>query len=281
MVLASAGRCDKMRAALLSVNQEIENMSRLAGKVAIVTGGARGMGEATVRLFVENGAKVVIGDVLDEDGQALADELGDAADFVHMDVSQQQDWDNAIARAQSFGDYNVLVNNAAILHMASITDTSEEDYLRVVRVNQLGTFLGIRSSIEPMKAAGGGSIVNVSSIDGLHSAAGLCAYSSSKWAVRGLTKNAAIELGQYGIRVNSVHPGGIWTAMGGKGSMSEEEMSQSVYSEFPIPRVGRPEEVAYVSLFLATDEASYSTGSEFVADGGWFTGMRKPGMPCS
>jgi 3alpha(or 20beta)-hydroxysteroid dehydrogenase len=257
-------------------------MGRMTGKVAIVTGGARGMGGATARLFVENGGQVVIADVLDEVGQALADELGDAAVFCHMDVTQQQDWYSAIAAAQALGPLNVLVNNAAVVLLSSIVDTTEEDFMRLVSINQLGTFLGIRSVIEPMKAAGGGSIINISSIDGLHSSAGLAAYSSTKWAVRGLTKNAAIELGQYGIRVNSVHPGGIFTDMGGANSgLSEEEMSQAIYKDFPIPRVGKPEEVAQVTLFLATDEASYSTGSEFVADGGWFAGMRTPGMPCS
>jgi 3alpha(or 20beta)-hydroxysteroid dehydrogenase len=256
-------------------------MGRLTGKVAIVTGGAQGMGEATVRLFVEHGARVVIGDVMDAAGEALAEELGGGVAFVHQDVSEEADWARAVDAALEFGALNVLVNNAAVLHMASITDTTPEDYMRVVKVNQLGTFMGIRAVIPHMKAAGGGSIINVSSVDGLHSSAGLSAYSSSKWAVRGLTKNAAIELGQYGIRVNSVHPGGIFTAMGGKGGISEEDINAAIYSEFPIPRVGQPEEVAYVSLFLATDEASYSTGSEFVADGGWFTGMRKPGMPCS
>jgi 3alpha(or 20beta)-hydroxysteroid dehydrogenase len=256
-------------------------MQRLAGKTAIVTGGARGMGEATARLFVEHGANVVIGDLLTEEGEALAAELGDQAVFLTMDVTEQADWDKAVAAAQAMGPLNVLVNNAGIVHMASILETSEEDFMRVVRINQLGTFLGVRSVIDPMKAAGGGSIINVSSIDGLHSSAGLSAYSTSKWAVRGFTKSAAIELGQYGIRVNSVHPGGIWTAMGGKGMMSEEDMNASVYADFPIPRVGQPEEVAYVTLFLATDEATYSTGSEFVADGGWFAGMRRPGMPCS
>jgi len=256
-------------------------MQRLAGKVAIVTGGARGMGEATVRLFVEHGAQVVIGDILAEQGQALADELGDAAVFCKLDVTAQEDWDTAVAVAEALGPLNVLVNNAGILHMASILDTTPEDYLRVVKVNQLSAFMGIRSVINPMKAAGSGSIINVSSIDGLHSSAGLSAYSSTKWALRGLTRSAAIELGQYAIRVNTVHPGGIFTEMGGKGVLSEEDMNQSVYKNFPIPRVGQPEEVANVTLFLATDEASYSTGTEFVADGGWFAGMRNPGMPCS
>ena len=256
-------------------------MQRLAGKTAIVTGGAKGMGEATVRLFVEHGARVVIGDIAEEQGCALADELGEAAVFCRMDVTAEADWAVAVAAAQALGPLNVLVNNAGILHMASIVDTTAEDYMRVVRINQLSAFLGIRAVIDPMKAAGGGSIINVSSIDGLHSAPGLAAYSSSKWALRGLTRTAAIELGQYGIRCNTVHPGGIFTEMGGKGLISEEDMNKSIYRDFPIPRVGQPEEVAHVTLFLATDEATYSTGSEFVADGGWFAGMRRPGMPCS
>ena len=256
-------------------------MARLANKTAIITGAARGMGGATAKLFVEHGANVIIGDVLDDVGEALAEELGDAAKYVHLDVSKEQDWANAVEVAQSMGPLNVLVNNAAIMRLIGLSDTTLDDYMQIINVNQVGTFLGIKAMIEPMKAAGCGSIVNVSSIDGLHSAAGLSAYSSSKWAVRGLTKNAAIELGQYGIRVNSVHPGGIYTEMGGANFMTEEEISEAVYADFPIPRVGRPEEVANVSLFLASDEGSYCTGSEFVADGGWFAGMRRPGMPCA
>ena len=150
-------------------------MSRLDGKVAIVTGGARGMGESTVRLFVEHGAKVVIADLLEEQGQQLADELGATAAFLRMDVSSEQDWAVAVAKALEFGPLNVLVNNAAVVHMASITDTSADDYMRIVRINQLGSFLGVQAVIDPMKAAGGGSIINVSSIDGLHSGAGLSA----------------------------------------------------------------------------------------------------------
>lgn len=256
-------------------------MNRLEKKVALVTGGARGLGAAAVRMMVKEGARVVFGDVLDAEGEALQEELGDSAVFVHMDVTEQSDWNAAIERAEKFGPLNVLVNNAAVVHMAALTETTDEDYMRVFKINQFGTFIGIRSVIEPMKRAGSGSIINVSSIDGLHSAAGLSAYSSTKWAVRGLTKNAAIELGQYGIRVNSVHPGGMYTAMGGSEFASVEDLNESTYSRFPIPRVGMPEEVAQLILFLATDEASYSTGSEFVADGGWFTGMRNPSMPCS
>ena len=256
-------------------------MNRLENKVALVTGGARGLGEATVRLMAAEGAKIVFGDVLDAEGEALAQEFGDDVVFLHMDVTEQADWNTAIERAQAFGPLNVLVNNAAVVHMAALTETTDEDYLRVFKINQFGTFIGMRSVVDPMKAAGGGSIINISSIVGLHSSAGLSAYSSTKWAVRGLTQNAAIELGQYGIRVNSVHPGGMYTAMGGADRSSAEELNQGTYKRFPIPRVGQPEEVAQVILFLATDEASYSTGAEFVADGGWFAGMRNPNMPCS
>ena len=254
-------------------------MDRLKGKVAIITGGAGGIGEATVRKFLENGAKVVIADVQDERGEALAKELGEDTKYVHLDVREEADWEGATAVASEFGPLTVLVNNAGILLSASLTDTDKNDYLRVIEVNQLGTFLGIRAAIEPMKAAGGGSIINMSSVDGLQSGAGVSAYSSSKWAVRGLTKNAAIELGRYGIRVNSVHPGGIYTEMGGAGRISEEDINQLVYANHPIPRVGQPEEVSNVVLFLATDEASYSTGAEFLADGGWSAGLRDPLRP--
>ncbi|CAB1369388.1 glucose 1-dehydrogenase [Denitratisoma oestradiolicum] len=257
-------------------------MARMDGKVAIVTGGAKGMGEATVRLFVENGARVVIGDLLDAQGEALAKELGPNATFVHMDVSKQTDWDKAVARAQAFGPLNVLVNNAAILNPKALKDMTEEDYMQVIRVNQLGTFLGIRSVIEPMKAAGKGSIINISSIDGFQAKNGLSAYASSKWAVRGLTKAAAIELGPYGIRVNTVHPGGIFTDMGGRSEQNQDPRNMDAYySNMPIPRVGLPHEVAYVTLFLATDEASYTTGSEFLADGGWQAGLRQAALPMS
>jgi 3alpha(or 20beta)-hydroxysteroid dehydrogenase len=257
-------------------------MARLANKVAIVTGGARGMGEATVRLFIEHGAKVVIGDLLDKEGEALAQELGPNAAYVHMDVSNPDDWQKAVARAQQFGPLNVLVNNAAIVHMASIADTTPEDYMRVIKVNQLGTFLGIQAVIAPMKAAGKGSIINISSIDGMQSKNALSAYSSSKWAVRGLTKSAAIELGPYNIRVNSVHPGGVFTVMGGKyAEDADPSVMDPFYKNHAIPRVGLPHEVAYVTLFLATDEASYSTGGEFLADGGWAAGLRQEMLPTS
>jgi 3alpha(or 20beta)-hydroxysteroid dehydrogenase len=253
-------------------------MKRLEGKVAIVTGGARGMGESTVRLFVENGAKVVIADILDEDGNKLAEELGDAAVFAHLDVSNRDDWISTVKTAATIGPLNVLVNNAAIIFHANILETTEEQFMNIVKINQLGTFLGMQSVFEAMKTAGGGSIINVSSIDGLQSKNGLTAYSATKWAVRGMTKAAALEMGKYGIRVNSVHPGGIYTAMHGSDFISEAQANE-FYQNHALPRVGKSHEVAAVSLFLATDEASYSTGSEFVADGGWNAGLVNTGLP--
>ena len=253
-------------------------MSRLSGKVAIVTGGARGMGEATVRLLVENGAKVVIGDVLDEPGQALAAELGDEAVFVHMDVTKKADWQSAVKASEALGPLNVLVNNAAIIFHSTIMDTSEEDFMKIVSINQLGVFLGMQSVFESMKANGGGSIINVSSIDGLQSKNSLIAYSSTKWAVRGMTKSAALEMGKYGIRVNSVHPGGVYTAMHGSDFITVDQANE-FYKTQALPRVGLPKEIAAVTIFLASDEATYSTGSEFIADGGWNAGLINESLP--
>jgi 3alpha(or 20beta)-hydroxysteroid dehydrogenase len=245
-------------------------MGRLDGKVAIITGAARGQGEAEARLFVEEGARVVMGDVLDDEGRAVAAEIGDAATYLHMDVREEDDWKAAVAATERFGPLNVLINNAAVTHFAAIGDTTLDDYNRVIAINQVGTFLGIRSVIEPMKAAGGGAIVNVSSIDGLQAKNGLIAYVSSKWAIRGMTKVAALELGRHGIRVNSLHPGGINTPMGNPTEMDDIDL---FYKDHPIQRCGAPIEMARMALFMASDECSYSTGSEFVADGGWFAGQ--------
>ncbi|MAT93440.1 MAG: 3-alpha-hydroxysteroid dehydrogenase [Halioglobus sp.] len=253
-------------------------MGRLQGKTAIVTGGARGMGEATVRIMVEEGAKVVIADVLDEPGQALAKELAPATVFVHMDVTSADDWRGAVAAAAQLGSLSVLVNNAAIVMQKTIMETTEEDFMHIVRINQLGVFLGMQAVFEALKASGGGSIINVSSIDGLQSKNSLTAYSATKWAVRGMTKAAALEMGKYNIRVNSVHPGGIYTAMHGAEFMSRED-ADGFYKNHALPRVGLPQEVAAVTAFLASDEASYSTGSEFIADGGWNAGLVEDALP--
>ncbi|MER3453373.1 MAG: 3-alpha-hydroxysteroid dehydrogenase [Acidimicrobiia bacterium] len=246
-------------------------MGRLDGKVAIVTGAARGQGEAEARLFAREGAKVVLGDVLDDVGRAVASDIGAAATYVHLDVRSEKDWARALDAAAAFGPLTVLVNNAAI------EDTTLADYREVIEVNQIGCFLGIRAAIAPMREAGGGSIINISSIDGLGSKNGLVSYTASKFAIRGMTKTAALELGRYGIRVNSIHPGGIDTPMGNP--VGDAALVAPVYARLPIPRIGRPEEVAYMALFLASDESSYCTGAEFVVDGGWTCGDLEPGLP--
>jgi len=244
-------------------------MGRLSGKVAIITGAARGQGEAEARLFVEQGAQVVLGDVLDDEGHEVAKQLGDAARYVHLDVSSESDWEHAVAIAAERGPLNVLLNNAAISHFSALGETRLDDYMRVVGVNQVGTFLGMRAAVEPMKKAGGGSIVNVSSIDGLQAKNGIVAYAATKWAIRGMTRVAALELGRHGIRVNSLHPGGIDTVMGNPTGTPDIDQ---FYRRIPIARAGRAIEIARMALFLASDESSYSTGSEFVADGGWHAG---------
>jgi 3alpha(or 20beta)-hydroxysteroid dehydrogenase len=237
---------------------------RLDGKVAIVTGAAQGLGEGDVRAFVDAGAKVLVTDVLDDAGQRLADEMGDAALYQHLDVSSAEEWATAVATAvDSFGRVDILVNNAAIDHMTAIEDETFEAWDRTIKVNLYGTFHGMRAVVEPMKAAGGGSIVNISSMAAIRAYARGAAYGSSKWAVRGLTKIAARDLGKYGIRVNSVHPGPIDTPMLAVPANAEH------FKALPIPRCGRVDEVANLVLFLASDESSYITGAEHLVDGGF------------
>ncbi len=241
-------------------------MGRLDGKVAIITGGSRGQGEAEVRLFVAEGAKVVISDVLVDAGQALAAELGDAAVFTRHDVSSEEEWANAVALAQDrFGRFDVLVNNAGIAHTASIAAHTVADFERVQAVNQLGVFLGIRSAIEPMSNAGGGSIVNISSGAGLRATKYMIAYAASKYAVTGMTAAAAMELARYRIRVNSVHPGVIATPMLDANS---PEMNAAMVAHSPMRRMGEPLEIAQAVLFLASDESSFMTGAHVPVDGG-------------
>jgi len=253
-------------------------MGRLDGKVAIVTGGARGQGEAESRLFAREGAKVVVADVLDEEGKQVAKDIGDAAVFVHLDVSREDQLEGALRAALDLGPLTVLVNNAAIIRPSAIVDTSLADYMSVINVNQVGCFLGMRTAIEPMKAAGVGSIINISSIDGIGSKNGLVSYTASKFAIRGMTKTAALELGRFGIRVNSIHPGGVNTLMGNPTGVAEE-LINSAFTTQAIPRVGRPEEIANMALFLASDEASYCTGGAVVVDGGWTIGDLEPALP--
>jgi 3alpha(or 20beta)-hydroxysteroid dehydrogenase len=250
------------------------SMGRIDGKVALITGAARGQGEAMARLFVQEGARVALGDILDDAGEAVAASLGDAAIYLRHDVSQEDSWANFVGTASdAFGRIDVLVNNAGILHLAPISEIALTDYMRVINVNQVGCLLGMRSVIPAMAQAGGGSIVNVSSTTGIEGAMGLVAYVSSKFAIRGMTKTAALELGRVGIRVNSLHPGGVDTPMG-DGSMEgfEQVDTQAFYASIPLGRIGEPIEMARVALFLASDESSYCTGSEFVADGGMLAG---------
>lgn len=244
-------------------------MGRLAGKIALITGAARGQGAAAARRFVAEGAKVVIADVLEEEGKQLADELGDSAVFQLLDVTDEAGWATAVERARDeFGALNVLVNNAGVLHFSRLEDTTLDDYQRVIGVNQVGTFLGMRSVVEPMRAAGSGSIVNLSSVEGMAGMPFLIAYTASKFAIRGMTKVAALELGKDGIRVNSVHPGMIDTKMVSDAAGGAEIDTSWVGKKVALGRVGQPSEIADLVLFLASDESSYCTGAEFIADGG-------------
>jgi 3alpha(or 20beta)-hydroxysteroid dehydrogenase len=253
-------------------------MGRLTGKVALISGGARGQGEAEARLFCAEGARVVIGDVLDEAGRKVAAQLGADARYVSLDVTREQDWARAVAETRSaYGRLDILVNNAGIVRTGYLENHSLADYMAVVNVNQVGVFLGMRAVIPAMKEAGGGSIINISSNAGLEGVEGVIGYAASKWAVRGMTKSAALELGQYGIRVNSVHPGGVDTPMLG-GQELGHMLATNPFAAQPIARIAQPEEIARLVLFLASDESSYSTGSEFVADGGRMAGHRDPGI---
>jgi 3alpha(or 20beta)-hydroxysteroid dehydrogenase len=254
-------------------------MARLQGKVAIVTGGARGMGAATSRLFAQEGAKVVIADVLDAEGEKLAQELKGSAIFQHHDVSDEASWRNTVDKAiATFGQVDVLVNNAGILLFKTLLETSKAEYERVLGINLTGMFLGIKAVAPHMIGRGKGSIVNVSSTDGMKGANGLGAYSSSKWGVRGLTRVAAMELGHKGVRVNSIHPGGIDTAMGNPYAEDRSEVNKR-YGFVPAQRVGDPSEAAQCSLFLASDDSSYCCGAELAVDGGMLTGSYYVGFP--
>jgi 3alpha(or 20beta)-hydroxysteroid dehydrogenase len=240
-------------------------VGQLDGKVAIITGAARGQGAIEAQLFTERGARVVVTDVLADDVKGVAAAIGDAAVAEAHDVQNEDDWERVVARAlDAFGGVDVLVNNAAIHWIRPLTDESRADLDRMLAVNLVGPFVGIQSVVEPMRARGGGSIVNVSSYAGLRGAYGHSAYGASKWGLRGLTKTAAVELGPLGIRVNSVHPGPIDTDML---PVPRAELEQR-FGDVPLQRVGEPSEVAEVVAFLASDASSYLSGSEIAVDGG-------------
>jgi 3alpha(or 20beta)-hydroxysteroid dehydrogenase len=244
-------------------------MGCLDGKVAIITGAARGQGAAAARLFAAEGAQVVVGDVLDDAGTALAASIGAAAAYRHLDVSNEDDWDSVVGETvERLGGVDVLVNNAGILRFAALPDMSLEDYMRIVNINQVGTFLGMRTVAKPMMSAGHGSIVNISSVEGLAGMPYLTAYTSTKFAIRGMTKVAALELGPNGIRVNSVHPGMIETDMVKDAAGGHDIDLSPAAKRIPLRRMGQPEDVAEVVLFLASDRSSYCTGGEFAVDGG-------------
>ncbi|MFC4584498.1 glucose 1-dehydrogenase [Sphaerisporangium corydalis] len=246
-------------------------MGMLDGKVALVTGGARGMGASHVRLFLQEGAQVVFGDVLEDEGKALAEETG--AVFVRHDVTRPEEWAHAVAvTTETYGKLNVLVNNAGIIKFRRIADMTVEEYERVLDVNLKGTWLGVKSVIEPMKAAGRGSIVNISSVEGFIGAEGMSAYAASKFGVRGVTKAAARELAGMKIRVNSVHPGAINTDMALDPEIMAEVDGEAFMRAMVIKRFAKPVEVSHVVAFLASDRSSYCTGSEFTVDGGMLTG---------
>jgi len=248
-------------------------MGKLDGQVALISGGARGQGEAQARLFAREGAAIAIGDLREEDGNRVAESINDTggqAMFHRLDVSDQSDWAEMVdATTERFGHLNIVINNAGILKNASIEETTVQDYLETIRINQVGVWLGIRAAIKPLREAGGGCIINTSSTAGLEGYPNASAYVSSKFAVRGLTKVAALELAPYNIRVNSVHPGPIDTLMTNVGLPRRADGDIGVDSV--IPRFGRVDEVAKMMLFIAAD-ATYSTGAEFVIDGGLTTG---------
>jgi 3alpha(or 20beta)-hydroxysteroid dehydrogenase len=240
-------------------------MARFDGKVVLISGGARGQGAAEARLLVAQGAKVVIGDVLEKEGTALAGELGSAAKFLRHDVTSEADWNSAVKAAEAFGGLHGLVNNAGVYQPKSLMETDTELWDRHIRINQFGCFLGMKAVVGAMERAGGGSIVNISSGAGLRGSPQAFAYSATKWALRGMTKSAAIDLARRKIRVNSVHPGPIDTEML---SVRTPEQNTARLKAVPMKRQGTAHEVAHLVLFLLSDESGYITGAEVAIDGG-------------
>jgi 3alpha(or 20beta)-hydroxysteroid dehydrogenase len=246
-------------------------MGRLEGKVALITGGARGQGAAEARLFAAEGSFVVLTDVLDDDGKQTAADIGAAATFHHHDVTSENEWTGIVdAVLAEHGRLDVLINNAGILAVAPLMMTTEAEYRRVIDVNQIGTFLGMKAVVPHMVENQRGSIINISSVAGLIGSPGLFAYGASKWAVRGMTKSVAREVAPFGVRVNSIHPGIIETPM-----LEEFEnlgIMPRVMEAVPMGRKAEAVEVAHLALYLASDDSAYSTGSEFIVDGGMTAG---------
>ncbi|MBD3941777.1 glucose 1-dehydrogenase [Microbacterium sp. NEAU-LLC] len=238
----------------------------LEGKVAFVTGGARGIGEAYARALHDAGGRVVIADILDDEGTALAEELGARARYVHLDVTNEGEWDAAVqASLDAFGALDVLVNNAGIANAAPIEHFTTEKWNAVIAVNLTGVFFGCRAVVPVMKAQGRGSIINISSVEGMRGSPGLHGYTAAKFGVRGLSQSLAVELGPSGIRVNSVHPGFISTSM--------TTRIDPAHLDIPLGRPGEPSDLAGTIVFLASDASAFTSGAEFVVDGGMIAGI--------
>lgn len=257
-------------------------MGRLEHKVALISGGARGLGRAMAEEFAREGARVVIGDVLIDEAEATAKAIGTNAVSLRLDVTSEADWADAVRATQArFGKLDVLVNNAGTAVGAPLVETTLESYRHVIEINQIGVFLGMRAAIVPMTEAGGGSIINISSIDGMVGSPRIISYIASKWAVRGMTKAAAMELAPRRIRVNSIHPGHVHTLLASDANTDRELVRRMIDEHTqrlaPMGRTGLPSEIAKLAAFLASDDSSYSTGSEFVADGGFIAGYPSPG----
>ena len=244
---------------------------RLEGKVALISGGARGQGAVEAKLFASEGASVVIGDILDDLGRQVEAEIAESggnATYVHLDVTSESQWNDAVSAAvERYGKLDILVNNAGILIRAGVEDTTEEDWDRIMDINAKGVFLGTKAAIPAMRDAGGGSIINISSVAGLQGSPASAAYSSTKGAVRILTKSTAVQYAKEGIRCNSVHPGLIYTDMT-RDTLDTPEGERDWLARVPMGRIGVSEDVAKGVMFLASDESSYMTGSELVIDGG-------------
>jgi 3alpha(or 20beta)-hydroxysteroid dehydrogenase len=255
-----------------TTNEDYRVGTQLLGKNAIISGGARGIGAATARRFVAEGARVIIGDILEGDGKALADELGENARFVRLDVRAAADWEAAVELCKAeFGLPQVLVSNAGLMVVGPIESATEDDYRRPFEVHVMGAFLGTRAVIEPMRQAGGGSIVVISSSAGYSGVAGMAAYAASKAGNNVFAQCAALELGHYGIRVNTIVPGGFDTPMQRSEAFANVDID-AVYGGYPLGRLGKPEELANAILFLASSESSYATGATLVVDGGMLAG---------
>ncbi len=240
-------------------------MDRLLGKIILISGGARGQGAAEARACIAEGARVVIGDVLDDAGRALAAQLGNGAVYVHHDVTKEEDWTAAVAAAEAMGGLHGLINNAGIYRPARLMETDAALFEAHMRINQLGPFLGMKAVVPLMEKSGGGSIANISSTAGLRGSPGAIAYSATKWALRGMTKAAAADLAPRRIRVNSIHPGPIDTEML---SVRTPEQNAARLESVPMRRMGTAEEIAHLAVYLLSDESGYVTGAEIAIDGG-------------